>query len=96
MATYVTTIKFTEKGLGAIKDTCKRSAAFNKAAAKMGVKVSKVYWTLGAFDGLVIFDAPNDHVATAAMLNLAARGNVHTSTSRAFEAAEMEKIVGMM
>jgi uncharacterized protein with GYD domain len=96
MATYLTTIRFTEKGIGAVKDTCKRSAAFNREVAKMKVKVKNVYWTLGAFDGVIVFDAPNESVATAAMLKLASRGNVQTSTSRAFEAAEMEKIVGML
>jgi uncharacterized protein with GYD domain len=40
-----------------------------------------------------VFDAADDKAATAAMLNLAARGNVHTSTSRAFNESEMEKIV---
>lgn len=96
MATYITTIKFTEKGIGAIKDTCKRAAAFTKAVAKMKVKVSSVYWTLGSFDGLLIYDAPDDKAATAAMLSLASRGNVQTCTSRAFDAAEMEKIVAML
>jgi uncharacterized protein with GYD domain len=96
MATYISTVKFTEKGIGAVKDTCKRSVAFTKAVAKMKVKVNIVYWTLGAFDGLMVFDAPDDKTATAAMLSLASRGNVQTCTSRAFDAAEMEKIVGML
>jgi uncharacterized protein with GYD domain len=96
MATYITTVKFTPQGIGAISDTTRRSAAFKSAAKKMGVKVTDVYWTLGPFDGVIIFDAPDDKAATAAMLNLSARGNVQTSTSRAFDAGEMEKIVGML
>ncbi|MMZ70980.1 GYD domain protein [compost metagenome] len=34
--------------------------------------------------------------ATALMLQLSALGNVHTTTSRAFIAAEMDKVLGKM
>ncbi len=96
MATFICTINFTEKGIQAIRDTAKRAAAFKATAEKMGVKVTNVYWTLGKFDGLLIFSAPDDETATAAMLQLASAGNVHTSTSRAFDAGEIEKVIGMM
>jgi uncharacterized protein with GYD domain len=96
MATFITTIKFTEKGLQGIQDTAKRSAAFKAAAKKIGVKVSAIYWTLGYFDGVLVFDASDDETATAAMLSLSSQGNVHTTTSRAFGAGEIEKVVGIL
>jgi len=55
MATFITTIKFTEKGIEGIRETGKRAAAFKAAAKKMGVKVTGTYWTLGSFDGVIIF-----------------------------------------
>jgi uncharacterized protein with GYD domain len=42
----------------------------------MGVKVIGIYWNVGSFDGAIIFEAPDDQVATAAMLSLASEGNV--------------------
>ena len=96
MATFITTIKFTEKGIQGIQESPKRAAAFKAAAKKMGVKVTDIYWTLGYFDGVVIFDAPDDETATAAMLHLSAQGNVHTTTARAFGSTEMEKVVGLL
>ena len=96
MATFITTIKFTPKGLEAISDSTKRAATFTASAKKLGVKVSKIYWTLGPSDGLLVFDAADDESATAAMLQLSGKGNVHTSTVRAFEAAEMDKILGKL
>lgn len=93
MATFITTIKFTQQGVKGIDETTKRSAAFKAAAKKLGVKVTAVYWTLGDHDGVMISEAPDDETATAAMLHLGAMGNVHTSTVRAFTAAEMDKIV---
>lgn len=96
MATFITTIKFTEKGIQDIRESPKRAAAFKAAAKKMGVKVEDIYWTLGDFDGVIIFDAPDDERATAAMLHLSSQGNVHTTTARAFGSTEMEKVVGLL
>jgi uncharacterized protein with GYD domain len=96
MSTFIATIRFTEQGLQTINDTTKRAAAFKTAAKKLGVKVQDVYWTLGPFDGVLIFDAPDDVAATAAMLKLGAAGNVHTQTARAYESAEMDKILAKL
>jgi uncharacterized protein with GYD domain len=96
MATFITTIKFTEQGIQNIHESPKRAAAFKSAAKKMGVKVTDIYWTLGSFDGVVILDAPDDETATAAMLHLASLGNVHTATARAFNSSEIEKVFGLL
>jgi uncharacterized protein with GYD domain len=95
MATFVTTFKFTDRGIENVGETTKRAAAFKSAAKKMGVKVTGFYWTLGAFDGVLIFEAPDDETATAVLLNVGSQGNVQTTTSRAFTAAEMDKILAM-
>lgn len=93
MATFVSTVKFTSQGVQGIQDTTKRAAAIKAGAKKLGAKVTDIYWTLGSFDGLIIFDAPDDETATALMLHIGAQGNVHTNTNRAFNAAEMDKIL---
>jgi uncharacterized protein with GYD domain len=96
MATFITTTKLTEKGIQGIRETAKRAAAFKATAKKMGVKVTAVYWTIGPFDTVIIFEAPDDETATAAMLQLSAQGSLTTTTARAFSAAEIEKVVGML
>jgi len=96
MATFITTIKFTKQGVKAISETKKRADAFKMAAKKMGVKVNEIYWTLGAFDGAIIFDAADDETAAAALLQLGTSGNVQTTTVRAFNAAEMGKILSKL
>src|SRR5207302_7324474 len=93
MATFISTIRFTEQGIKAIKETTKRAASIKAAAKKMGVKVANIFWTLGAYDGLLIFEAPDDETATALMLHLGTMGNVQTTTARAFTAAEMDGIL---
>jgi uncharacterized protein with GYD domain len=96
MATFITTLKFSQQGVANIKDTAKRAAAFKAAAKKMGVKVRDIFWTLGAFDGAIVFDSPDDETATALMLYIGMQGNVQTQTARAFTDADIEKMLVMI
>jgi uncharacterized protein with GYD domain len=93
MATYVTLLKFTERGVKDVKDSCKRAADPSTHAKKHGIEVKEQYWCLGAYDGVVVFEAPDDETATAAMLSLSSREYVTTQTMRSFTAADMSKIV---
>ena len=96
MATFIATVKFTQQGLEAVRETGKHAAAFKVAAKKLGVKVRDIYWTLGYFDGVIICEAPDDASVAAAMMQLSRLGNVHTTTARAFDAGEIEKVVGKL
>jgi uncharacterized protein with GYD domain len=96
MATFITTLHFTEQGTKAVRDTCERAAAFKATAKKMGIKVTGQYWTLGTFDGVIVYEAPDEATATAAMLHLSSQDNLRTQTARAFDAAEMQKILGLL
>src|SRR5437588_11337636 len=96
MATFITTLRFTEQGSKAVRDTCGRAATFRATAKKMGVKVSGIYWTLGAFDGVIVCEAPTEETVTALLLHLGSLGNVRTQTAHAYDAAEMQKILGML
>jgi uncharacterized protein with GYD domain len=93
MATYVSLISFTQQGAQNFQDTPRRAAAFRDAAKKAGVTVREIYWTLGAFDGLLVLEAPDEQTVTAAMLGLASLGNVRTQTLRAFDESEIGSIL---
>jgi uncharacterized protein with GYD domain len=41
-------------------------------------------------------EAPNEETATAALLHLGSLGKLRTQTARAFDAAEMQKILGLL
>ena len=96
MPTFITTMHFTEQGIKAVRETCHRADAFKAAAKKMGVKVNGLYWTLGAFDGAMVCEAPDEETVTAACLHLGSLGNMRTTTARAYDAAEMQKILGLL
>lgn len=96
MATFISTVQFTDQGMKDIKATVKRAAAFRATAENLGIEVKHIFWTLGQYDGLVVFAAPDEETATALMLQLGSFGNVHTHTMRAYEAEEMEQILGKL
>ncbi len=93
MSTYVALLNFTQQGLQNAHESPHRASAFRAAARKCGCKVQHLLWTLGAHDGVIVFQARDDAAATGLMMALSALGNVHTTTMRAFDAAEFAAIV---
>ena len=93
MARYVSLIQFADQGIRNIKDTIKRGDAAIAEAEKMGMKIIEEFWMMGAYDGVVLFDAPNDETMTAFALKVSSLGNVKTHTLRAFRREEMEGIL---
>jgi uncharacterized protein with GYD domain len=62
-------------------------------AEKLGVKIIEEFWTIGAYDEVVLFDAPDDETMTAFACKVSSLGNVKTETMRAFRKEEMEGIL---
>src|SRR6266545_1628673 len=94
MATYIMLANFTEQGIKNVMDTPKRAEAVKAMAKKAGVTMKEVYWTLGAYDVVAVYDAPDDASMTALGLSIGKLGNVRTQTLRAFTAADMKGILG--
>jgi len=93
MATYIVLSSFTDQGVRNVKDTTKRSDAVRELAEKFGVTAKDIFWTLGRYDVVAIFEAPDDASMTALGLALGAAGNVRTQTLRAFSREEMNVIL---
>jgi uncharacterized protein with GYD domain len=94
MATYISLISWTDKGVGSYKDTFDRADAARELASKMGATLKEIYWTLGQYDIVAVSEAPDDETATAFALALSSQGNVRTTTLRGFSADEMRGVVG--
>jgi uncharacterized protein with GYD domain len=94
MPSYVCLIQFTDQGIRNVRDTVKRGDAAIAEAEKMGMKIIEEYWTMGAYDAVVVFDAPDDETMSAFILKVGSLGNVKGQTLRAFRRNEMEQILG--
>jgi uncharacterized protein with GYD domain len=93
MATYIVLASFTDQGVRNSKETTKRADAVREKAKKLGVTAKDFYWTLGSYDVVAMFDAPDEESMTALGLAIGADGNVRTQTLRAFSKDEMNGIL---
>jgi uncharacterized protein with GYD domain len=93
MARYISLIQFADQGIRNVKDTIKRGDTAKAEAEKLGMKITEEFWTMGAYDGVVLFEAPDDETMTAFACKVSSLGNVTTQTMRAFRKEEMEKIL---
>ena len=93
MATYIVLSSFTDQGIRGVKDTTKRADSVRELAKKFGVTAKEFYWTMGAYDVVVVFDAPDDASMTALGMAIGSLGNVRTQTMRAFSKDEINSIL---
>src|SRR5262245_4499257 len=90
---YISLLRFTQKGAERLKQSTKRAHHFNALAKKAGVIVEDQYWTIGAYDGVLIIRADSEKKALHLLTLLAAAGHVRTETIQAFEDKEFNAIV---
>lgn len=96
MTTYIGLLNFTDKGIQTVKDSPKRAAAAKEMAGRFGVTMRDIWWTLGSHDIVCVLEAPDDQAVTAFNLAIAGQGNVRSQTLRAFNAAEVEKVLAKL
>ena len=93
MVRYLALFQFTEHGIKNVSETINRAEAFQKAAQKVGASVKAQFWTVGAYDGALVLEAPDEQTAAALFTKLGSLGNVRTQSLRAFDRTEMESIL---
>ncbi len=95
MATYISLVSFTEQGIRNVKESPARADAFKALAAKLGVTVKSMYYTVGAYDMVVTVEG-SDEACTTALLKVGSMGNVRSQTMRAYSLDEFAKIIANM
>ena len=96
MPNYVALINWTDQGIRNVRDTVERYDRSTELAEKHGVRFEQIYWTVGPYDIVSLFEAPDDESATALLLELGSAGNVRTTTLRAYNREEMSSILGRL
>ena len=91
MPTYMSLINWTDQGVRNVKDSPKRLDSSRKALKKLGGELKAFYMTMGKYDGVIIFDVPNEEALTKFLLISGSAGNIRTNTMRAFPEAEYRK-----
>jgi len=90
---YITLMKFTSQGISGLPAWRDRVEEAERAIDERGGKLLDAYVTLGRYDVVELFEAPDDEVAYQILVELAKHGQVTTETLRAFTREEAERIV---
>jgi uncharacterized protein with GYD domain len=96
VTTYFMLVNFTDQGIRNIKETVGRAEAFQAMAKKSGVTLRELCWTMGRYDVIAVFEAPDDQSAAALALGAASLGNTRSELLRGFSFADMQQILSKM
>ncbi|HXZ49156.1 MAG TPA: GYD domain-containing protein [Usitatibacter sp.] len=96
MATYIVLNRFTDQGIRNVRETTNRADAVRELARKFGVNTKDIYWTLGEYDVVAVFESPDEASITALTLAIGQAGNVHTQMLRALNKEEMKGVLAKL
>ncbi len=96
MPTYITLLRWTQKGAAELKYSPSRLDAGREAFKKVGAEIKDVYMTMGRYDLVCVVEAPDDATAARALLSLGSQGNIQSETLKAFTEDEYRKITGSL
>jgi len=96
MPNYVMLANWTDQGMRAIDESPKRIDAARKTLEEMGGRFLSVFMTMGQYDLVITYDAPDDAVAARLSLILGKLGNVRTVSLKAFPEEAYRQIVNTL
>ena len=96
MPSYVMLANWTDQGARQVKESPRRVDAAKKMLQEMGGEFRSLYMTMGDYDLILIYEAPDDAVAARFTLLLGQMGAVRTTTLKAFPEAAYREIMNSL
>jgi uncharacterized protein with GYD domain len=93
---YVILANWTDQGARSAKDSPRRLEAAKKALKDMGGEFKSFYLTMGNYDIVAVYEAPDDAVAARFNLQLGMLGTIRTLTLKAFPEAAYREIIASL
>lgn len=93
MPSYVMLANWTDQGARQIKDSPRRVDSAKKALVEMGGEFKALWMTMGEYDLIIVYEAPDDAVAARFTLLLGMAGALRTKTLKAFPEAAYREII---
>ncbi len=93
MPTYIVLAHMTQQGVQNAKEIPQRRAAAQETAEALGMTLRESYLTMGAYDVVLVLDAPNGETMAKFALQIGMRGNLTTQTLRGFNETETDAIL---
>ena len=96
MATYVVLANLTDQGARTMQDLGRRIENAHETFRSHGAELKQIFFSMGAYDYVVIAEAPDDETITRVSLAVSSQGNVRTNSFRVFTEDEALKLVEAM
>ena len=96
MPTYIMLANWTDQGAQKVKESPKRIDGAKKSLAEMGGEFKALYMTMGDYDLVAVYEAPDDAVAARFTLLLGMMGALRTKTMKAFPEAAYREIIASL
>lgn len=96
MATYVSLIRFTQRGVESMKESPARLDRARAAIEAAGGRLTAFYLTMGHYDAVTVSEMPSDGAYVTTLLAIAAGGSVRTETLRAFTEEEYRSMTAAL
>ena len=93
MPTYMSLIKYTQKGAENMKESPNRLNAAKEIFKSMGAELKSFYLAMGRFDAVVISEIPDDETVMKLAITLSSAGAVRTEGFRIFNEEEYRKLI---
>ena len=93
MTVYIMLAKWTDQGARSAPDSPRRLDAAKKLLSDMGGSFKDFFLTMGVYDIVAIYEAPDDAIAARFNLQLGMLGNLRTETMKAFPEAAYRRII---
>jgi uncharacterized protein with GYD domain len=93
MPHYISLMRWTSQGMAGLPAWRERVEEGERVIEAAGGKLIGVYVTLGRYDVVEIFEAPDDEMAAEILMKLQRHGAEHTETLRGFTREEAEAII---
>ena len=93
MPHYISLMRWTSQGVMGLPAWRERVEEGERTIEEAGGRLTGVYVTLGRYDVVEIFEAPDDETAMEILMKLQRHGAEQTETLRAFTRDEAEQII---
>ena len=93
MTTYIMLANWTDQGVQHVKDSPRRLDLAKKALKEMDGEFKSFFLTMGDYDMIAVYEAPDDAVAARFNLQLGMLGNIRTRTLKAFPETAYREII---
>jgi uncharacterized protein with GYD domain len=94
MPNYIMLSNWTDAGIRHVKDSPDRLEAARQLCRQHGAEITAFYMTIGAYDMVVIIDAPNDEAFASLAISIAKGGNIRSATLKALDEDQYRKVIG--